>query len=444
MKKDFVCPLEQAAKKLRIAKATGKLEDFQEIEKTLAVKGKVGDVDNMDTEELEIYLQASLHIAAIRMQTEEGSATEPDMVKDVHDRCQIVLKYDIRNPHAYWLRGMALLKLNKAKDGLESLEAGLRLGKRLGINEVNDWEKEYNRLCTFIEEQKAKYEKNTANATSSSSTPKAAPKIEELDSDEIEEKKDGPPVVQKGFFNTKKKEVEPKSPEVSGKNPQSPKTGIKKDPISHDNLFLDLQTFLNNWKKEDRLQRENDDLKYQRELGDLLKKEFSEIIASHLSPEKLQENYSDLLNLVEDKIDAVPGAIESIRKEAEELKEVEESLKKQIQASNQDSIKLKQETYEVLQETRKIKSACDDMNHKLQSFISDGQDVLRNNSNNKMGSVKEKLLGDAQIIEVPVLAFKQQKVWMAMILSFLAGFCCMLGIVVEVYSAWGCEFHCKR
>lgn len=112
---------------------------------------------------------------------------------------------------------------------------------------------------------------------------------------------------------------------------------------------------------------------------------------------------------------------------------------------------MKQDAHEVLQESRKQRIACEEAKTLLAKFVKEGQDML-NSSNlaTNAGKKQDKSNKDAEkdgqikikVVEIEISAFKQPKVWIAIIISFLAGLLMMLGVIVEVYGAWGCQFTC--
>jgi len=457
---DFKCPVEEAQNLLRRAQASQNKEIFLEVENLLRPDPN-SDLGSMDNEELELYLKASLHYAAMLLQEceEEGADYTP-----IQSRARQLLKFDLNNPHALWIDGMCRLKQNDP-DGVDSLGRALNQAKRMGIPEVPQWEKELTRIQAYIREQRAKMgmhagaqQQHSGASSSSSPAPmngngahkKEAPKIEELDSETP---------LQKGFFNSNNSNKKKEKPATGATEKMKPVNG--KAPMV--SVVREPETELRERKKAGSAQ--SDELtgaaletalsRFQtllREAGEHQKTWFEEEAVQRKDAEKCRkEDHGDMLQLLEEKMDAVPEAVETIKSKAEDFQEILDQLQNQVSRTNVESIQVKQDAHEVLQESRKQRIACEEAKTLLAKFVKEGQDML-NSSNlaTNAGKKQDKSNKDAEkdgqikikVVEIEISAFKQPKVWIAIIISFLAGLLMMLGVIVEVYGAWGCQFTC--
>eukprot|EP00397_Hematodinium_sp_SG-2012_P034038 GEMP01036458.1.p1 GENE.GEMP01036458.1~~GEMP01036458.1.p1 ORF type:complete len:399 (+),score=114.71 GEMP01036458.1:35-1231(+) len=397
--KDFEDRVDRAQTLLRKAKASEKLEDFLTLETLLKPEEGVS-LSSLDHDELEIYLHARLHVAAITAQT-----LNPDW-ESVIERVQEVLQFDVCNAHAHWLRGMCYVKLGK--DGaIEELADALGHAKRMALPETPSWEKEYIRLKGIFDQAQPK---------------KEPAKIEELESEEP---------LQKGFFNRKPSGKSSKKQQASvAKQAKSPVHRVSEAngheaPSALTDSLVELRDLLRKWL----LWREED--------VTVRQEQHSEVLA-------LLEERTDR---VPEALEAVPAAVEAIRREADEFREIEEKLHKQVSQCNMESIQLKQDVHQVLQDTKKQHSTVLHMKEDIDRFLRDAKQLLEKNSEPqeaKMAKTATNAGAKISVVEIEVAAFKQPKVWIALILSFLAGMLGMLGVVVEVYTAWGCAFSCQR
>lgn len=410
--KDFDDRVEKGQTLLRKAKATGKLDDFHAIEKLL--RPQAGEpLTSLDADELELYLQAQLHIAASVAQGDDPNWTS------VLDRVEQVLQFDLGNAHAHWLRGMCFVKLNK-EGAIQQLAEALGHAKRMALPETPSWEAEYTRLRDLFQQRQP--------ASSSGSKPSSSPKIVELDNETP---------LQKGFFN-RKNGKSPKIEEIpddtplqkgflnrpNGKKaaqPVKPANGaVGSVPKALEDAVQELRNVMDKWRDDDLATR---------------KAQQSELLA-------LLEERTDR---VPEALEGVPLAIESIRREADEFKEIEEKLQEQVSRSNMESIQLKQDVNQVLQDTKRQHSTVIHMKENVEQFLREAKQLITKKQDGK-SDAKEEMQTESKVsvVTVDVEAFKQPKVWIAILLSFVAGMLAMLGVVVEVYSAWNCEFTCRR
>jgi len=441
---DFKCPVDEAQNFLRKAKASQKKEDFLEVENILR-PDRSSDLSLMDHEELEIYLQASLHYAVLLLQ-EMDEENDGDYSK-ILSRAKELLQFDPINPHGLWIEGMCRLKQNDV-DGVESLKTALRRAIRMGLVEVPQWQAELSRIEKHIAEQQAKMGVGSSTQTNNTAASSSSrPKIEELDNDNENET----PGLQKGFFNTKKKEqgkeLNGKAPSSNNNTKNSNNLGVVKEPEcgsrerKSDSSSGAIPGPANGGAVQNALNQFRELLL---ETEGNHKKLFEDEAKIRAEAEKSRkEDHGDMLQLLEEKMDAVPEAMESIKSKAEDFGEILEQLQNQVQRTNVESISLKQDAHEVLQESKKQRIACEEAQARITAFVKEGQDMIRSSKQNNVVEKQDSTATSVKIVEIEVSAFKQPKVWIAITGSFVAGLLMMLGVLVEVYGAWGCEFTCR-